>query len=204
MNAKYKYLVLPLILGLLFGGKKDNYENILKEYKRLPTSNSKYNFDDYNEFVSKANNYYNAFLVYINYSYFLTLNLENNQNYYYDGCSLFYFDNNYTFYKNGYSLSIKSSHDYLSFELKTSLSFYLYFSYDYLDFRCDEKVFFIKDKYRICIENFSIKSILSYKDLLYYENDLYSIKNNELIELIDIEKENELLTIANIYLTEYF
>ena len=83
-------------------------------------------------------------------------------------------------------------------------SFYLYFSYEYLDLRCDNIIYFVKDKYRICIENSSIKSILSYEDLLYYESSLYKIENAEIKSFQNIKKEQELIAIANIYLTEYF
>lgn len=204
MNIKYKYIVIPLIIALLFGGRNNEYSNELKEYKRLPLSNSNYNFDKYNDFIAITNRYYNAYLEYINFPYFTKLELKNNSTYTYQDCSLFYFKDHLTFYKNNYSLYINSNNDYKSFELNTSKSFYLYFSYEYLDLRCDNIIYFVKDKYRICIENSSIKSILSYEDLLYYESSLYKIENNEIKSFQDIKKEQELIVIANIYLTEYF
>ena len=204
MNIKYKYIVIPLIIALLFGGRNNEYSNELKEYKRLPLSNSNYNFDKYNDFIAITNRYYNAYLEYINFHYFTKLELKDNSTYTYQDCSLFYFKDHLTFYKNNYSLYINSNNDYKSFELNTSKSFYLYFSYEYLDLRCDNIIYFVKDKYRICIENSSIKSILSYEDLLYYESSLYKIENAEIKSFQDIKKEQELIVIANIYLTEYF
>ena len=204
MNIKYKYIVIPLIIALLFGGRNNAYSNELKEYKRLPLSNSNYNFDKYNDFIAITNRYYNAYLEYINFPYFTKLELKDNSTYTYQDCSLFYFKDHLTFYKNNYSLYINSNNDYKSFELNTSKSFYLYFSYEYLDLRCDNIIYFVKDKYRICIENSSIKSILSYEDLLYYESSLYKIENAEIKSFQDIKKEQELIVIANIYLTEYF
>lgn len=204
MNIKYKYIVIPLIIALLFGGRNNEYSNELKEYKRLPLNNSNYNFDKYNDFIAITNRYYNAYLEYINFPYFTKLELKDNSTYTYQNCSLFYFKDHLTFYKNNYSLYINSNNNYKSFELNTSKSFYLYFSYEYLDLRCDNIIYFIKDKYRICIENSSIKSILSYEDLLYYESSLYKIENAEIKSFQDIKKEQELIVIANIYLTEYF
>ena len=204
MNIKYKYIVIPLIIALLFGGRNNEYSNELKEYKKLPLSNSNYNFDKYNDFIAITNRYYNAYLEYINFPYFTKLELKDNSTYTYQDCSLFYFKEHLTFYKNNYSLYINSNNDYKSFELNTSKSFYLYFSYEYLDLRCDNIIYFVKDKYRICIENSSIKSILSYEDLLYYESSLYKIENAEIKSFQDIKKEQELIVIANIYLTEYF
>lgn len=204
MNIKYKYIVIPLIIALLFGGRNNEYSNELKEYKRLPLSNSNYNFDKYNDFIAITNRYYNAYLEYINFPYFTKLELKDNSTYTYQDCSLFYFKDHLTFYKNNYSLYINSNNDYKSFELNASKSFYLYFSYEYLDLRCDNTIYFVKDKYRICIENSSIKSILSYEDLLYYESSLYKIENTEIKSYQDTKKEQELIVIANIYLTEYF
>lgn len=204
MNIKYKYIVIPLIIALLFGGRNNEYSNELKEYKTLPLSNSNYNFDNYNDFIDLTNKYYNAYLEYINFAYFTKLELKENSNYLYQDCSLFYFNDHFTFYKNNYSLVVNSNSEYKSFELNTSKSFYLFFSYDYLDLRCDNIIYFVKDKYRICIENSSIKSILSYEDLLYYESSLYKIENAEIKSFQDIKKEQELIVIANIYLTEYF
>ena len=204
MNIKYKYIVIPLIIALLFGGRNNEYSNELKEFKRLPLSNSNYNFDKYNDFIYLTNKYYSAYLEYINFPYFTKLELKDNSTYTYQDCSLFYFKDHLTFYKNNYSLYINSNNDYKSFELNTSKSFYLYFSYEYLDLRCDNIIYFVKDKYRICIENSSIKSILSYEDLLYYESTLFMVENNNIIGIQDKKKEQELLAIANIYLTEYF
>lgn len=204
MNIKNKYLIIPLIVALLFGGKNNEYSNELEKYKTLPINKSNYNFDKYNDFIILANKYYNAYLEYIDFSYFTKLELKDNNTYAYQDCSLFYFDDHFTFYKNNYSLVVNSNPEYKSFELNASKSFYLFFSYEYLDLRCNNIIYFIKDKYRICIENSSIKSILSYEDLLYYESNLYKIENGNIINVQDKKKETKLLAIANIYLTEYF
>ncbi len=204
MNMKWKYLILPLICSFLFSSNKSEYQNELVKYKSLPLNKSNYSFDGYNDFVDNSNKYYDAYLKYVNFDYFTKLELKKDNNYNYNNVSLFYLSNNITIYKEGYSLSIQNNKDYKCYELNTSSLFYWYFSTSFLDLRQDSTIYFIKDRYRVCYEKGKIKSILSYKDNLFYESELYRIDNGILIEEENREKELELLTIANIYLTEYF
>lgn len=196
--------LLPLICVLLFGKSNQTYQNELIRYNTLSLSKSKYNFDGYNDFVDEANKYYNAFLEYVDFNYYTTIKLTKNETYSHHNSSLFYLENQITLYKNGYSLSIGLDKNYRKIELITSKKFYFYYSNEFLDYRYGNTIYFIKDRYRLCIKEDRVQSILSYKDNLYYKEGLYKINNNELISIVDIEKEKELKAISNIYLTEYF
>ncbi|MBQ9730682.1 MAG: hypothetical protein IJV94_00985 [Bacilli bacterium] len=204
MNSKLKYLILPLICCFLFSPNKKKYRNELSKYETLPINKSNYNFDGYNDFVDNSIKYYEAFLKYVNYEYFSKIELKKESNYSYNEATLFYLSNNITIYKNEYSLSIQNYNEYKCFELKTSSLFYWYFSSSFLDFRQDSRVYFIKDKYRVCFEKGEVKSIFSYEDKIFYDGILYKIENHSLKKYVDDKKEQELVMIANIYLTEYF
>lgn len=204
MYSKVKYALLALFLILAFGPSKKEYSNELEKFSEVPLQESKYNFDKYNDFVVESQKYYKAFLKYIDFAYFKSIDIEKNNNYYHEDVSLFYLDNRITFYKQTYSLSIEYSSSYVCYQLITDKSFYWYFSNVFLDFRVDNKVYFIKDKYRVSYLNNNFNSILSYEENYYLNSNLYRIQDDSLKEIKNQEKEVELLTIANIYLTEYF
>lgn len=201
---KKKLILLMLIVLMPFLVKKDNKENHLSNFKNIALHESIYNFDCYNDLVKEFLKYYEAGKKYLDFDHFCSFTLNNNEMYSYNKTKLFVYKNEYSFKIDDYYLNIKYDYNFICIDFYFDKRFYLYLENDVLDLRNIDNIYFIKDKYRLRLENGSFSSILSYHDKLFMNDKFYKISENKLVLENDANKQKELTAIANIYLTEYF